>query len=82
MATASNDFTDAAPRNRHERRRVNAGLLAYSIDDFAVAAGIGRTKVYAEIAAKRLRAKKIGSRTVIPAQAADEYFAALPDMAA
>jgi excisionase family DNA binding protein len=67
------------PRNRHERRAVAAGHLAYSIDDFAEATGVGRSKLYQEIRAGRLHAKKLGSRTLITAEAADEWFAQLPD---
>ncbi len=74
---------DTEPRNRHERRTTEAGhRLAYDVTGFADAVGIGRTKVYAEINAGRLKAKKIGARTIIPAQAADDYIACLPDLAA
>jgi excisionase family DNA binding protein len=38
---------------------------AMSIDDFAVWAGIGRTLVYNEIKAERLRIHKVGRRTLI-----------------
>jgi hypothetical protein len=56
--------------------------LAYPIDDLADAIGIGRSKLYAEIRAGRLKAKKIGSRTIITTPAARDYLDALPDMAA
>ncbi len=41
--------------------------LAYSIKEACAASSLGRTSVYAHIAAGRLRAKRIGGRTVIPA---------------
>jgi hypothetical protein len=56
--------------------------LAYQIDDLAVAIGIGRSKLYAEIRAGKLKAKKVGSRTIVTSPAARDYLDALPDMAA
>jgi excisionase family DNA binding protein len=57
---------------RHERR-------AWSISALSRATGIGRTRLYEEIRCKRLRAKKLGSRTLIPTEAADAWLAQLPD---
>lgn len=74
--------TDPQPRNRHERRALAAGHLAYSIDGFAKATGVGRSKIYEEIRAGRLHAKKLGSRTIITAQAASDYLSQLPDFQA
>jgi excisionase family DNA binding protein len=59
-----------------------APRLAYTINDFAAAVRIGRTKIYQEIRCGRLRAKRIGARTIIPAEAARDYLAQLPDMPA
>lgn len=53
--------------------------LAYPINDLAEAIGIGRSKIYAEIAAGRLRAVKIGARTVVPADAVRAYLSRLPE---
>ena len=39
--------------------------IAYGMDEAAETAGIGLTKLREEIAAKRLRARKLGSRTII-----------------
>ena len=58
------------------------GRLAYPINDFAEALGIGRSKIYEEIRDGRLQAKKLGSRTLITAKAASEYLAKLPNLAA
>jgi excisionase family DNA binding protein len=43
------------------------GKLAYSIKEACAASSLGRTTLYAHIAAGRLRAHRIGGRTVIPA---------------
>lgn len=41
--------------------------LAYSIKEACAASSLGRTSIYAHIAAGRLRAIRVGGRTVIPA---------------
>jgi excisionase family DNA binding protein len=41
--------------------------LAFSIKEACAATSLGRTTLYAHIAAGRLRARRIGGRTVIPA---------------
>ncbi len=51
---------------------------ALSINDFRTWAGIGRTKVYEEIAAGRLHAVNAGGRTLIPVTAAESWLASLP----
>jgi excisionase family DNA binding protein len=47
---------------------------AYSIPQFCEAYGVGRSLVYQEIRSKRLRATKIGRRTLISAEAAQEWL--------
>ncbi len=59
----------AAP---HSRR-------AFSVTQFCRGYGIGRTNAYAEIAAGRLRAVKLGRRTLISVDAAEAWLAALPE---
>ena len=54
--------------------------LAYSPDEFADSTGLGRTTVYAEIKAMRLKARKVGTRTVITAEDARAYLASLPEL--
>jgi hypothetical protein len=54
--------------------------LAYTIDDFAIASGTGRTKVYAAIRAGHLRARKYGKRTLILAEDARAFLNSLPEM--
>lgn len=43
-----------------------AGEATITIEEFSKAFGIGRTKVYEEIGAGRLKAGKVGRRTIIP----------------
>lgn len=43
--------------------------IAYSIKEACKASSLGRTTIYNHIAAGRLRATRIGGRTVIPAEA-------------
>jgi hypothetical protein len=59
-----------------------ADRLAYSINGFAERADMGRTTVYAEIRAGKLKAKRRGSRTIITAEAARAYLDSLPDVPA
>lgn len=42
--------------------------LAYSVREACAVSSLGRTTVYAHIAARRLKAVRIGGRTVIPAE--------------
>jgi len=52
-----------------------------SVDEFCRWARIGRTSTYNEIAKGRLRALKVGRRTVIPADAARQWLEALKPVA-
>ena len=54
---------------------------AMSVDEFCRWARIGRTSTYNEIANGRLRALKVGRRTVIPAEAARQWLEALKPVA-
>lgn len=42
--------------------------IAYSIKEACQASSLGRTTIYSHIAAGRLRAVRIGGRTVIPTE--------------
>jgi excisionase family DNA binding protein len=53
------------------------GKIAYSIPQFCAACAVGRTFVYEEIKAGRLRAAKAGRRTLIDAAEARRWFASL-----
>jgi excisionase family DNA binding protein len=41
--------------------------LAYSVKEACLVSSLGRTTIYAHISAKRLKAVRVGGRTVIPA---------------
>jgi excisionase family DNA binding protein len=45
-----------------------APKLAYSVKEACHATSLGRTTIFAHIAANRLKAVRIGGRTVIPAE--------------
>jgi excisionase family DNA binding protein len=62
----------AAERARRARQR------AFSIREFSEAFRVGRTKVYEEIKSGRLRARKVGKRTVITDDDAEEWINRLP----
>ena len=51
---------------------------AFSIEEFCVWAGIGRSAAYEEINDGRLDARKRGSRTLIPRAAARRWLENLP----
>lgn len=54
--------------------------LAFSIDEAAVRANIGRDGIYQAIREKRLDAKKAGRRTLIPADALRRFIENLPPL--
>ncbi|MGO9681448.1 MAG: helix-turn-helix domain-containing protein [Beijerinckiaceae bacterium] len=62
----------AAERERRARQR------AFSIREFSQAYRVGRTKIYEEIKAGRLRARKVGKRTVIIDDDAEDWLKRLP----
>lgn len=51
--------------------------MAFTCEEFASAFKISRTKVFAEIKEGRLEARKCGKRTIISAQAAENWFQSL-----
>ena len=53
-------------------------IQAFTIPDFCRAYGIGRTRTYAEIAAGRLLARKVGRRTLILKRDAAAWLNSLP----
>jgi excisionase family DNA binding protein len=58
----------------------NPKRLGYSIDEFCADLGIGRTKAYEEIKAGRLKARKLGRRTIVLHKDREAYADALPEM--
>lgn len=61
---------------REQQRRSRQRAL--SIDEFAQRYGVGRTTAYQEISSGRLRARKIGKRTIIGVDDAEEWLHRLP----
>ena len=53
---------------------------SYTMESFCDAYDVGKTFTYGEIKAGRLRAVKAGYRTLIPVEAAQAWFASLPDL--
>ena len=56
------------------------GSRAFSIEQFCQRYGVGRTKAYEEIKLGRLKARKIGRRTVILEDDAKVWLRRLPRM--
>lgn len=54
-------------------------VQAYTVKDFCAAYGVGRSTVYEEIKAGRLRTVKVGARTLIPVDSARAWFEQLPE---
>ena len=52
--------------------------LAYSINEAYEAIGCGRTKLYQEIGAGKIKIRKLGNKTIIPAKELASYVDALP----
>jgi hypothetical protein len=59
-------------------RQSSSQRRGMSIEDFSERYGPGRTKTFEEIRAGRLRAKKIGRRTIIAEDDAEEWLRQLP----
>jgi hypothetical protein len=55
-----------------------AERIAFSVNELATAARVGRTLLYEEMKAGRLKAHKIGSRTVILVQDAEAWIRSRP----
>ena len=49
--------------------------IAYSIKEACKASSLGRTTLYAHIAAGRLFVRRIGGRTIIPAESLHAFIA-------
>jgi hypothetical protein len=73
-----------APENGNvaqvRRTAVSKPTVAYSIPEAARAAAIGVTKLRLEIRAGRLRARKVGKRSIVTANDLENWAAALPDI--
>ncbi len=56
------------------------GKHAISIEEFSEQFSIGKTKIYSEIKRGRLKAKKLGRRTLITLEAAHNWIDMLPEI--
>jgi excisionase family DNA binding protein len=56
--------------------------LAYSVNDTCKTLSIGKTKLYEEIAAGRIKPLKSGKRTLIPADQIAGWLSSLPHLQA
>jgi excisionase family DNA binding protein len=61
------------------RDKVAVKRRAFSIDEICERNGVGRTTLYAEIKDKRLKVRKVRRRTIITAEAEDDWLSALPE---
>jgi excisionase family DNA binding protein len=79
-------ISDGRIKSRRKRqstentRRRRSGCLAYSISRLAKLVGAGRSKLYGEIAAGRLKASKLGRRTIVTRENANAWLRELPTM--
>jgi excisionase family DNA binding protein len=74
---------DSADRNIHRTQALKSILgsqRAFSVEEFCQRFGVGRTKVYEELKLGRLRARKIGRRTIIAEDDAEDWSRSLPIM--
>ena len=60
---------------------VESHKVAYSISELPKITGFGRSKIYQEISAGRLVARKVGTRTIILASDLNDYLKCLPEIA-
>jgi hypothetical protein len=70
----------AHPEQQGRRVSLPSGdpRLALGVDEFALAVGVGRTIIFAEIKAGRLVARKLGKRTLIYDQDGRAWMESLP----
>jgi excisionase family DNA binding protein len=72
--------------SRTNRRRSNnttqrrSRTMAYSIQRLAKVVGVGRSTLYAEIAAGRLIAQKVGRRTIVTRANVTAWLRGLPNL--
>jgi excisionase family DNA binding protein len=52
--------------------------LAFGVNDFAKATGVGRDKLYDAIRSGALKARKVGSRTIILREDGEAWLRSLP----
>ena len=73
--------TKRALTRRHAAEATKAkamGQLAFTMREFCAVYGIGKDRAYDEVREGRLIARKWGARTIILAEDAERFIAALP----
>ena len=61
-----------------QAQRAASPKRGYSIEEFGTIYGICRSLIYVEIRDGRLKARKVGRRTVIATEDGEEWFSKLP----
>lgn len=59
---------------------MEVGQPLYSVPETLALLKIGRTKLYEEVAAGRIKAVKSGQRTLVPAQSIKDWIESLPTL--
>ena len=62
----------------NNRQDIASDKRGLTVEEFGRFYGVGRTAAFAEIAAGRLKALKLGRRTIIAREEADRWLANLP----
>ncbi len=63
-----------------EQKLQHLEKTVFSVNEFCQQAGIGRTKLYQEIADGKLIARKCGRRTIIPVSELSKWLESLPEI--
>ena len=71
-------ISEAEQQRRARQRAASIQQRAMSIDEFCQRYGIGRTTAYEEIKQRRLRGLKVGKRTLITEDDAEDWLRRLP----
>jgi hypothetical protein len=74
----SNNELQRRAEQRRQSLEFNRQKLAYTIPELVSDSGVGRSKIYEEIAAGRLKVKKLGKRTLVLHGDAIAWLASLP----
>jgi excisionase family DNA binding protein len=56
----------------------NFSKRAFTIDEFCDHYNVGKTTAYTAFNQKKLQAVKLGTKTLIPVEAAEQWFQSLP----
>jgi hypothetical protein len=62
------------PKISERERQRRTWQRAMSVPSFCESVGIGRTRFYQEVKTGRLRVRKVGRRTIVTADDADEWL--------